>query len=100
METRKIGFMHLTKTQIEAGQTWGKLGGINKIGRVMSTKTMEIDRLSTSNGEMQVGMGTWEDGKWEGVVGGDLFQTRGRVMNDVGIESYMKPVALRRHHIT
>lgn len=97
METRKIGFMHLTKTQIEAGQTWGKLGGINKIGRVMSTKTTEIDRLSTSNGEMQ---GEWGDGKWEGVVGGDLFQTRGRVMKDVGIESYMKAVALRRHHIT
>lgn len=55
---------------------------------------MQIDRLSTSNGEKR------GDGKWEGIVGGDLFQTRGRVMKNVGIASYMKAVALRRNHIT
>jgi hypothetical protein len=49
---------------------------------------VQVDRLSTSNREMQGGRG-----KASRV--GDLFQTLGRVMKDIGIESYMKAVALR-----
>lgn len=44
----------------------GQVGGYQQNRSVMSTKTMQIDRLSMSNREMQGGRGRWQVGRRRG----------------------------------
>jgi hypothetical protein len=63
-------WQRLKSKQDKHGASWG----VSTKSKCNEYKTMQIDRLSASNGEKG------GHGKWEGIVGGDLFQTRGRVM--------------------